>query len=685
MHSEGAGRDVRAPEELQGLLQRVDLGLAGGGTLLEGHALVYALGRQLRVVAVRGQQLVFRGLHVHGVRLKLGLGRGLVGFVQLDLLHLHRLVLVGLDGKALVSLGGRRLRGRGVRLQRGEVGGDDLQKRQHAVLRLVLLALLRLTEGLHALLVTRVDLALEARVRERVPLVGAHPHARLQAPSTGIGLQLDESRGDGCLRVEVLQDGGRGGDGLLRGLGVGDGRGVLGLLRHAQLRGLRHGLVQGLDLLGELGRLVRELQDEGIALLHGGAETVDVLAQLRAGDLALAHLRVAEALVAGVAVGLFEQARDHAVNHLLNLGEWVGHHLLGEKRQAVAVQELALRLEEVAHAAMDALGLALGVLATPELHERNALLRRGLRQGEVLLGSTEDLGRGEDFYGLADGLDLLGTQLLLLLEGHVLLQALRGHRREGLLVGGLECCLRGEHLLGLCLLLGLAGLLGALLLTLLVLVLDRVRQVHLDHVVGVLGIHLRLLDLAQLGAELVLQALEHLDNAARLEPVAVRLRCLVVRGAEGVLLVGRIDHTQEGRDDGLGPLRQAAALRELQERRGAVAVVVLFLQDRDCAVQSVVALGEVLLLLEEGGVVLRALVRRRLLVGLLGGDLVKQRRNALAEASDVAAELADAGCQALHLGAIAGDLFVKVRRLHRAPLLELRVCNLLNLLFLLRL
>mmetsp|Transcript_84167 Transcript_84167/g.228510 ORF Transcript_84167/g.228510 Transcript_84167/m.228510 type:complete len:375 (+) Transcript_84167:69-1193(+) len=372
MHSEGAGRDVRALEELQGLLQRVDLRLAGGGTLLEGHALVYALGRQLLVVAVRGQQLVLRGLHVHGVRLKLGLGRGLVGFIQFDLLHLHRLVLGGLDGKALVGLGGRRLRGRGVRLQRGEVGGDDLQKGQHAVLRLVLLALLRLTEGLHVLLVTRVDPALEARVRERVPLVGAHLHARLEAEGAGIALglaaQLDEAGRCGSLLVEVLEHSGGSRHCRLSGLGIVNSLLVRGLLCSAHGCGLPHGLVQLLNLLGEHCDLFRELQDGGLALVDVGAQGVDLLAELGAGDLVFAHLGVAEAFVISILVGLFQKASYHGVDHLLHLDEGIRGHLLCKQCQALAVQALALLLQELANAAVHTLGPEVG--ATTDLHKR---------------------------------------------------------------------------------------------------------------------------------------------------------------------------------------------------------------------------------------------------------------------------------------------------------------------------
>mmetsp|Transcript_7538 Transcript_7538/g.21083 ORF Transcript_7538/g.21083 Transcript_7538/m.21083 type:complete len:383 (+) Transcript_7538:80-1228(+) len=380
MHSEGAGRDVRALEELQGLLQRVDLGLAGARALLEGLALVDALRHELLVVAVCSQQLILCGLRVRGVSLQLGLRRDLVGLIHLSLLQLHRFVLVGLDHEALISLGGGSLRGLGVGLEVGEIGLDDLQESEDAEVGLVLLAVLFLAESLHAVLVARVHIqlgarlnaALEVGVGEGVPLIGAHLHARLEAEGAGIALglaaQLDEAGRCGSLLVEVLEHSGGSCDGRLSGLGVIDGLFVLGLLRVAHGCGLPHKLVQLLHLLGESGDLFRELQDGGLALIDGGTQGIDILAELSAGDLVFAHLGVAEAFVISILVGLFQKASYHGVDHLLHLDEGIRGHLLCKQCQALAVQALALLLQELANAAVHTLGPEVG--ATTDLHKR---------------------------------------------------------------------------------------------------------------------------------------------------------------------------------------------------------------------------------------------------------------------------------------------------------------------------
>mmetsp|Transcript_93885 Transcript_93885/g.195861 ORF Transcript_93885/g.195861 Transcript_93885/m.195861 type:complete len:449 (-) Transcript_93885:20-1366(-) len=376
----------------------------------------------------------------------------------------------------------------------------------------------------------------------------------------------------------------------------------------------------------------------------------------------------------GVLVGLLHQPSDEGVDHLLDLGEGVGTDLLCEECEAVGVQALALALQEVPDLASDALVLDLqGAL---QLHQSLGL-RRGLSEAQMLLGVAGDFGGGEDFDGLGDGLDLLLPELLLLHEAKPLLGALRLHLAQSLLVGGLQLLLGSERLFVGRLLLRLGGLQLSLLLNHGVLVLNGILQVRDDHAEGVLGVHLVLLSLPELAAEVVHQLLEHADDAAGLELVAVGLRGGVVHATKRgllVLLSSVLKHAEESSDDTLGLGWQAVTLCQLEKRLGVsrkIAIVVLLLEDSDSTLEGIDALRVVLFLSQEGLVVRFPLLRLCILLGLVGIDLLLESQDLLAKDADVAPELADLGIEALDGGRVCGDLLCELGGLLRAPCLEL--------------
>mmetsp|Transcript_73931 Transcript_73931/g.213884 ORF Transcript_73931/g.213884 Transcript_73931/m.213884 type:complete len:262 (-) Transcript_73931:48-833(-) len=200
------------------------------------------------------------------------------------------------------------------------------------------------------------------------------------------------------------------------------------------------------------------------------------------------------------------------------------------------------------------------------------------------------------------------------------------------------------------------------------------------HVVRMLGVHLLLLALAELGPEVILQLFEKLDDSAGLELVRIGLRRLVVRAAERAVPAEHVDESCHQR----ARLLREAAVGDLEERgRSPRAVVVFFLHDGQRTVDGVDGLGVVLLLGEESLVVLRALVLLGLHVGLVLRLGLLVLHDLLAQVLDVAAELVDGGAEQLDAFAGLLDVLLEVRGLQLAPSLELAESDLLILFLLL--
>mmetsp|Transcript_80251 Transcript_80251/g.236035 ORF Transcript_80251/g.236035 Transcript_80251/m.236035 type:complete len:385 (-) Transcript_80251:196-1350(-) len=381
-----------------------------------------------------------------------------------------------------------------------------------------------------------------------------------------------------------------------------------------------------------------------------------------------------------ISMTLFLQTSDEVLDHLLDLAERVRGKLLDQHAQPLAVKALALRREELPHTPVDACRAVRVALAAGDLYEGARRSRRGeLREGEVALGGAGHLRRGQDLHGLVDGLDLLRPEPLLLLVGDLVLAAVVLGGLERLLALSLDVAGSSELLLVLGCVLSLALLLDGPRVDLLLRVLHGICKVHHYHLVSVLGVHLLLLTLRQLGLELSREPLQQVDDAAGLELVGVGLGSLVARVVR-VLAHG----VHERGEDGPGLLRQLGTLGELQEGGLATgAVVGLLLQDRDRPLQGVHALRVVLRLRQELVVVLGSLVLLGLQVRLCHGGLAVERGDVLAQGLDVALELLDARPEHHDLLAALADLALQARDLLRAPGGELGECHLCIFLLLL--
>mmetsp|Transcript_73049 Transcript_73049/g.205763 ORF Transcript_73049/g.205763 Transcript_73049/m.205763 type:complete len:227 (+) Transcript_73049:152-832(+) len=216
-----------------------------------------------------------------------------------------------------------------------------------------------------------------------------------------------------------------------------------------------------------------------------------------------------------------------------------------------------------------------------QLRQRRAGLLR--ERGQVRVGVAGHGPAGDDLHGLGDGLDLLSAELLPGLEVRSLLLACRGQVGKVLLIrllgrGGVR-----EVTLGVGLGLQLLRLDLGLLLAVLRGLIDLRREVLHQHVVGVLGVHLLLLQGRALIDELVEELLEHLDDTMGLELVAMGFRC---GDLQALRVLGCLQEQIQGLLGLRGDEVQAHEVGHLSEG-GLGAVVGLFLQHRDCSLNCV--------------------------------------------------------------------------------------------------
>merc|ERR1719364_679549 len=509
--------DILAVEDAKRLLERLDLLLAACDAVLVADTRVHAGRLQLVVVRESCVELLLRTLKIRLLRsqrcLLVRLLRGLV----LHVLRVRRTV----DGRLarelverLLRLSLRRLR---VRLESSEVRLDHLEHADDATVL-----------GLH----TRVGLIEDLRLL----------------------LALEKRRRLRRLLVELLQNRERLRDGRLSLDGVLHRLLVRRLLLLADGRRLSHGLVD----LGNLGReirdLLRQLRDRRLQLVDLGVERLDGRSLLLARLLVRGELRVAPALVLGLLVRLLHQAHDEVLDHLLDLHERVLSNANRERRKHTAVDRRALLTEELSHA-----GLARVLRSNRELEERHRLRLHEGRQ--ILVGVARHRAGGKDLDRLVDRRELVGAKLLARLEVRGLLRALRNEVVEVGLVGVARGGRVREVALVLRGLLELRRLLLRLRLTVLGRRLDLRRQILHQHLVRVAGVALLLLEVRALILELVLELLEHVDDAVRLELIRVRLRS---RDAQRVL-AKLITLRQERGDHLLRVLRNQVELGDLNQ------------------------------------------------------------------------------------------------------------------------
>merc|ERR1719171_2842947 len=377
---------------------------------------------------------------------------------------------------------------------------------------------------------------------------------------------------------------------------------------------LRHLRLKSLDLLLQLGNRRRRLLDSDTILVGLGRE-------LGLLGLALRGLLVAEGLGVRLLRGLLLEARDHVLDEALDLAERsiasfrtqlseevaAILDLLQDRRHAftllvVVIVDLRLRgdLEEDLHAGLEHL-LRLG--------DGRELARRVLLARRPLLGLHA-----------AAHLELLEVLLVVrerLLRGReALLRARLGVLQAGLLRRG-----RGHALLHR----------GDLRL-----------QALLEHLVGVLRLHLRRAGIAQRRLGLLLHVGEGVHNATPVRLVA-RSRRL---GLELQILVAiRRGRLEQGLNDRLVLLVHPVGLDHLRENRGQLLQLVLVprlqealatLQHNQRALEPVNGVHHLLLGALESCLLFIAELRRI-------GKLRLGRRDLAGELLDLSAELADAG------------------------------------------
>mmetsp|Transcript_85194 Transcript_85194/g.227750 ORF Transcript_85194/g.227750 Transcript_85194/m.227750 type:complete len:405 (+) Transcript_85194:937-2151(+) len=301
--------------------------------------------------------------------------------------------------------------------------------------------------------------------------------------------------------------------------------------------------------------------------------------------------------------------------------------------------------------------------------------------GQVLVSSSRDIRAGQDIDGLTNSFNLLATKLLALLEILALHGALGRQVAEVLAV-----CSQIRLLIGLLahrlsralLLVGLALCLpGSLLLCAFNLVIQGLDH----HLVVVLLVQLLLLQVTALASELVLQILQHVNDAATLELIRVGFRCLVVDVTSAGALQESGQHTA-------GVLRQklASNLLDLQQALlGLGNISRHLLQGLDCSVQGVQGLGIVLV----GCAVVRPFLPTNfsgsLDVRLVGVHVLVQGCNFLGQGFDVGVQHTDLSIQLFNGGLLLGDGLALLGVCVLAPLLELGESDLLSLLLLLAL
>merc|ERR1719395_69007 len=438
------------------------------------------------------------------------------------------------------------------------------------------------------------------------------------------------------------------------------------LLLRADGRRLSHRLVDLRNLGREVRDLLRQLRDRRAELVDLRMERLDGRRLLLAGLLVRRQLRVAPALVLGLLVRLLHQAHDEVLDHLLHLHERVLRNADRERRQHAAVDRRALLAEELSHA-----GLARVLRSNGQLKEGHRRLLNERRQ--VLVGVAGNRTRRQDLDRLVDGGELIRAELLARLEIRGLLRALRNEVVEVGLVriaGGRRV---REVTLVLRRLLELRRLLLRLRLTVLSRRLNLRRQVLDEHLVRVASVALLLLKVRALILELVLQLLEHVNDARGLELVGVRLR-----GRNGHrVLAELITLRQERADHLLRVLRDEIELVYLKELG---AVVGLLLQRRNRALESIDRLRVVLVRRQVVRVLHLANLRGRLLVALVDRDVLVQLGNFLRQSGSVRLGLLDRSDELLHL---RRRLLDRTLLLNRGVIAELLVSSELHLLLVL--
>mmetsp|Transcript_35460 Transcript_35460/g.89325 ORF Transcript_35460/g.89325 Transcript_35460/m.89325 type:complete len:209 (-) Transcript_35460:250-876(-) len=185
-------------------------------------------------------------------------------------------------------------------------------------------------------------------------------------------------------------------------------------------------------------------------------------------------------------------------------------------------------------------------------------------------------------------------------------------------------------------------------------ILGVVRELLHDLLVGMLCVQLLLLKLILLGTELVLQLLQHFDNAAGLELVAIGFGRAVEKVLVRHLLDTRLRLLQEGSQGLLGGEGDHLQLLDLKQRMphlyqlGLLPVVGLLLEHSNGLSQCFQRLSVVLLRGREVCTLLLANVRSRRLVLLPPADILVELRNAVRKPSDLGIRLLDLGAEHLH-------------------------------------
>mmetsp|Transcript_76222 Transcript_76222/g.210838 ORF Transcript_76222/g.210838 Transcript_76222/m.210838 type:complete len:316 (+) Transcript_76222:434-1381(+) len=277
---------------------------------------------------------------------------------------------------------------------------------------------LRLCVGLHLREIGRdllqdCDDSLRLLLRIRDARVRGLPGGRLVAQLHRLrvaGLQ-EEGLVDGAtLLVELLQDDDGLGNGVLRLLGILDGRLVLLLAGVPDLRGFIHeGGELGDGVIGLLDCRRQEL-DAGLGLVELEIELDDLLLLVDLRGVRLRHLVVAPILVVVLVLLLLHQSEDHLLDHVIDIVERALHlrsKLFSEAPEGLGLEPPGLLAQQVDR-------LCLGVRALQQRREtqparpgdQRCLRRR--RQGGIrrrLGADASDLRKDAD--ASVDGLHLL--------------------------------------------------------------------------------------------------------------------------------------------------------------------------------------------------------------------------------------------------------------------------------------
>mmetsp|Transcript_85193 Transcript_85193/g.227746 ORF Transcript_85193/g.227746 Transcript_85193/m.227746 type:complete len:438 (+) Transcript_85193:748-2061(+) len=387
------------------------------------------------------------------------------------------------------------------------------------------------------------------------------------------------------------------------------------------------------------------------------------------------QLRVTPPSVLGLLVRLLLELDDQVPNQPLHLQEGTGACGGGDLGEDAAA-EAAGGLLEVRG------GLVLRWVAgdAPQLQQRLAITQ--LHQGrQVTLCRPGHSVPREDPHGLLDRINLVRSGLLPALVVNGLVHALGVEVREvlgvrrkvGLLFVLLSLCLRHPLLLVtlLCRLSGTGFRSG----------LDLILQRLDHHLVVVLLIQLLLLEVTQLGPELVFQVLQHVNDPTGMALVSRSFRGLHPR-PDGIRLLLQESHDPLLRGHGQESLGGHSNLQQGVLRLG---LAVHLLQGRDRSADCVQALAVV----RVGRRVVRRLLtphlRTSLLVNFVRLHLLVKRGDLLAQNPDISVQLADLRLQGSnHLLGLLDRMRLDIVGC-TAPLLELGKANLFILLLLLAL